>query len=120
LKFLLDVHISNRIAAKLRENGHDVVRVADIDREMQDHQIMSLAAAEQRIVITEDSDFSELIFAHDIQPPAALIYIRCHAFDQPQMPEAILAAVNDARLSGHIVVVTPETLRFRSFPKAQK
>jgi predicted nuclease of predicted toxin-antitoxin system len=119
LRFLLDVHISNRIAAILRKNGHDVRRMVELSREMADYQILSLAISEQRILITEDSDFSELIFAEGASPPPALIYIRCRSFDQLKMPEAILATVSNDRLIGHIAVVTPDTLRFRPFPKVK-
>jgi predicted nuclease of predicted toxin-antitoxin system len=119
LKFLLDVHISNRIAWTLRQSGHDVARIVDIDREMHDHQILSLAADEGRVLITEDSDFSELIFARDMPPPPALIYIRCRPFEQPGISDAVLDAVGSPQIMGHAAVITTENIRYRPFPKAK-
>jgi hypothetical protein len=62
VKLFLDAHISRRrIAIQLRERGHDV-RAADEERELDgysDEQLLSLAAAEERIFITFDvKDFS--------------------------------------------------------------
>jgi predicted nuclease of predicted toxin-antitoxin system len=120
LRVLLDVHISNRIAAALREANHDVERIAEIDRQMADNQILSLAIAEGRVLVTEDSDFSELIFGKNTPVPPALVYVRCRPFDQQKIVTPILTALSDDRLPGHVAVVTPENIRFRLFPKVQK
>jgi hypothetical protein len=57
VKLFLDAHISaRRIAAPLRQHGHDV-RSADEERELDgldDEQMLSIAATEQRIFITFD------------------------------------------------------------------
>jgi hypothetical protein len=57
MRLLLDAHISGpRIARALREAGHDV-RAADEERELDgltDEQLLSIAAAEERIFVTFD------------------------------------------------------------------
>ena len=57
MKLFLDAHISGpRIARALREAGHDV-RAADEERELDgltDEQLLSIAAAEERIFVTFD------------------------------------------------------------------
>jgi hypothetical protein len=57
VKLFLDAHISaRRIAAPLREQGHDV-RAADEERELDgltDDELLSIAAAEGRIFVTFD------------------------------------------------------------------
>lgn len=62
MRLLLDAHISaRRIAAPLREQGHDVRAVAE-EREldgMADEQLLELAAGETRAMITFDvKDFT--------------------------------------------------------------
>ncbi len=42
--------------------GHDVIQVADTDSRMQDDDIRSWAVREQRIIITTDRDFEEMIW----------------------------------------------------------
>ena len=57
MKLFLDAHISaRRVAAPLREQGHDV-RAADEERELDrvtDEELLSIAAAEERIFVTFD------------------------------------------------------------------
>lgn len=117
MKVLLDVHVSSRIATALRQQGHDVSRVADMDRQLPDDRILSHAIAEDRVLITEDSDFSDLIFVRGKAPPPGLVYIRCRPFDQVAAVPGVTMALADSRLAGHIAVVTAENIRFRPFPK---
>jgi hypothetical protein len=57
VRLFLDAHISGpRIARALREAGHDV-RAADEERELDgvtDEELLSIAAAEERILVTFD------------------------------------------------------------------
>jgi predicted nuclease of predicted toxin-antitoxin system len=57
VRLFLDAHISaRRVATPLRDQGHDV-RAADEDRELDrftDEELLSLAAAEERIFVTFD------------------------------------------------------------------
>ncbi len=57
MRLFLDAHISGpRIARALREAGHDV-RAADEERELDgltDEQLLSIAAREERILVTFD------------------------------------------------------------------
>ena len=62
MRLFLDAHISGpRIARVLRERGHDV-RAADEERELdglEDEQLLELAAADGRLMITFDvKDFT--------------------------------------------------------------
>lgn len=52
--------------------GHDVLDISDIGTDPGDRELLSRAAAEDRILITIDTDFGELIFLHDM-PHAGLI-----------------------------------------------
>jgi predicted nuclease of predicted toxin-antitoxin system len=64
VRLLLDAHLSAaRIAAPLREHGHDV-RAVDEERELDgwaDEALLALAAAEKRIMVTFDvKDFPDI------------------------------------------------------------
>lgn len=63
MKFLLDVCISSRsLTAFLVGQGHDVVSAITIDPRMSDTQLLEIALREDRVLITEDKDFGELLF----------------------------------------------------------
>lgn len=63
MRLLLDEHYSPRIAQQLRRRGHDVVSVserADLIG-VSDSDLLRLAAAERRAIVTENvADFVEL------------------------------------------------------------
>jgi hypothetical protein len=76
MRFLLDESAELRIAAFLRLAGHDVTSIAeDHPRSIPDHEVLGIANAEQRILITNDRDFGELIF-HQRHPHQGVIYFR--------------------------------------------
>ena len=62
LKFLVDVGVGKKVESFLIDSGHDVKSVRQIDHRMKDSEILRIANAEKRIVITMDKDFGELIF----------------------------------------------------------
>jgi len=62
LRFLVDVNAGLAIALALRDAGHDVLFAGDLDWRMPDADMLSLAHREQRIVLTMDTDFGEMVY----------------------------------------------------------
>src|SRR6266436_8293758 len=63
MRFLLDANVELRLATFLTSAGHDVKTIAhDYPSALPDQEVLSLAVQEQRILITNDRDFGELIF----------------------------------------------------------
>jgi predicted nuclease of predicted toxin-antitoxin system len=62
LKFLVDVGVSKKVEKWLKENGYDVKAVRDINPKTGDSEILHIAIAEGRMVITMDKDFGELVY----------------------------------------------------------
>lgn len=62
LKFLIDVGVGKGIEKYLREEGYDTKAVRDIDPRMEDQEIIRVAASENRMVVTMDKDFGELVY----------------------------------------------------------
>lgn len=76
MRFLIDASSDARLVAYLRGLGHDVTRVgSDYPAPLKDTAVLSLAHQEQRILITDDRDFGELVFRQR-QPHAGVIYLR--------------------------------------------
>ena len=62
MRFLLDENTDFTLVAFLQQLGHDVTCIAhDYPAALKDTQVLSIAASEQRILITNDKDFGELI-----------------------------------------------------------
>ena len=62
MQLLIDANLSPRVAAKLRDAGHDAVHVVDIGLlSASDEAILAHAAASQQAIISADTDFGELL-----------------------------------------------------------
>lgn len=62
LKFLIDVGVGKGIERYLLEEGYDTKAVRDIDSRMEDENIIHTAVTENRMVVTMDKDFGELVY----------------------------------------------------------
>jgi predicted nuclease of predicted toxin-antitoxin system len=75
LRFLVDVNVGIAVAGSLGDSGHDVVFAGDLDWCMPDIDMLSVAHQEQRIILTMDTDFGELVY-HSQQPHAGVLLLR--------------------------------------------
>ena len=76
MRFLLDQSTDARLIAHLTEQGHDATRVAkDYPHGLHDTQVLAIARAERRILITDDPDFGALIFRLG-QTHAGVMFLR--------------------------------------------
>ena len=62
MRFLVDRCAGRRLAEWLREQGHDVAESRELDPDPGDRALLHRAAEEDRILVTIDTDFGELIF----------------------------------------------------------
>jgi predicted nuclease of predicted toxin-antitoxin system len=59
MKFIIDAHLPQRLALRLREAGHDAIHTLELPsgNRTTDTEINRLSSAENRVVITKDADF---------------------------------------------------------------
>ena len=62
LKFLVDVGVGEKVEDFLYKSGYDILSVRKLNPRMSDSEIINIAAKDNRIVITMDKDFGELIY----------------------------------------------------------
>lgn len=115
MRFLLDQNAEARIGTFLISIGHDATRVGkDHPPGLPDDQVLAIAVAEERILLTNDSDFGELIFKHH-HPHAGVVYFR---FPLDSTASQKIAAL-ERLLSSHAgdldryLTVTPRGVRVR-------
>jgi predicted nuclease of predicted toxin-antitoxin system len=120
VRLLVDNAVSPRVAEGLRALGHDAVHVRDVDLQAAtDEVIFRYAAEENRIVISEDSDFGTLLALRGDVGPSVILFR--HMPDRRS--EALLAvlaanlgAIGRALEAGAIVTLEPERIRIRRLP----
>lgn len=119
MRFLADMGISPQTAAALRELGHDAAHLHDqnLDR-LPDPDILDKARREERIVLTHDLDFGDLMAAGKMQLPSVIIF-RLHNM-RPERVERYLKEIitrhGHELEKGAIVSVTEGQVRIRPLP----
>jgi predicted nuclease of predicted toxin-antitoxin system len=114
MKLLADECCDALLVQGLRQDGHDVRYVTEFAPGEQDESILKQAAAEERILVTEDKDFGELVVRLSL-PAYGIILLRIN----PANSQAKLSRLRDllrkhaSRLPGCFVVVDPRKTRFR-------
>ena len=83
MRFLANENFPSASVHQIRAAGHDIAAIAEDSPGAKDSMVLSRAAQEERIVLTFDRDYGELIFRHKSLSPLGVIYFR---FD-PLTPE---------------------------------
>jgi predicted nuclease of predicted toxin-antitoxin system len=76
MKFIVDAQLPKSISDFLCNNGHDCIHTLDLPKRNKttDKEIITVSIAEQRIVITKDSDFLESFMINN--QPEKLILVK--------------------------------------------
>ncbi|WP_433239369.1 DUF5615 family PIN-like protein [Streptosporangium sp. CA-135522] len=101
---LLDEMFAPLLAESLRERGHDVVALVERPegRGLADPQVLDLAVAERRRLLTENVRDFEILRArrlHDGQPCAGLLYSNPRRFPRTKISIGRLVEALDGLLS---------------------
>ena len=120
MRLLVDQNLARRVAAALRDAGHDAVHVAERGlARAEDAEIVALAAAERRVIVSEDTDFGALL-AHSRTQTPSFILLRGAEPMAPDAQTALLLAnlpaVESDLVEGAIVVFARGRIRVRRLP----
>ncbi len=114
MQFIIDESTGAAVVKYLRQAGHDVLAVAETMPQARDPDILARAAAEGRILITNDKDFGELVFRSG-QAHQGILLLRLRdesPSNRVRVVKAVLERYAD-RLVGSFVVATETNIRIR-------
>lgn len=75
MRFLLDESADFRLAAFLTGRGHDVTTVVrDHPRALKDREVLAIARRGRRVLITNDTDFGELIYRQRVAHAGVILF----------------------------------------------
>jgi predicted nuclease of predicted toxin-antitoxin system len=114
LKFLADENLDWQIVERLRQDGHLVWYVAEMEPGISDDVVLDLANQEEAILLTSDKDFGELVFRLR-RIASGVVLIRLAGLSIIRKAEIVAHAINqhNAELLGAFTVITPTAIRIR-------
>ncbi|MBI3467079.1 MAG: DUF5615 family PIN-like protein [Planctomycetes bacterium] len=114
MKFAADECCDALLVAGLRGDGHDVWYVTESARGAGDEAVLRQAAVEQRVLLTEDKDFGELVFRLGL-PVHGIVLLRMNPADSGAKLARLRQVLGQyaSRLPGSFVVVDRSKTRFR-------
>ncbi len=114
MKFLLDVCVSSRsLEAFLAGAGHDVLSAVAIDPRASDERLLALALEDERVLVTEDKDFGELVFVRKLPHGPIVRLVELTVDEQVTGMREVLELRAGELVGPVIVTVTRGRIRMR-------
>lgn len=112
MRFLADESCDFAVVRALREAGHDVTAIAEINPGVDDEVVIALANSESRVLLTEDKDFGQLAYAGE-QGAGGIVLIRYPSASRNLLGQAVVNMVGELgdRLIGAFVAIEPGRAR---------
>ena len=113
MRFLIDECTGSKVAEWLRGQNYEVFSVFDEARGIADDEIITKAAAENWILVTNDKDFGEMIF-RERREHRGIIFLRLEderAANKMEVLRRLLESYAE-KLPENFVVVTETKVRF--------
>jgi predicted nuclease of predicted toxin-antitoxin system len=92
IKLLANENFPYKSIHYLRDKGFDIVSIGMDNPSIKDDEIMEIASKEERIILTFDRDYGELIFKHNYKPEKGVIYLRLSEYE-PELPGHIIEEI---------------------------
>jgi predicted nuclease of predicted toxin-antitoxin system len=119
MNLLLDMGLAPRTADFLRQLGHDASHLRERGLEkLADQEIVRLAEAERRVVVTFDLDFARIVALQRLARPSIVLF-RLERFTTDELNShlaRLLTTYESHLTAGAILVVDSHRLRIRSLP----
>ena len=118
MRFLADESCDFSVVRALRSADHDVVAIAEVSPREEDDDVRQRALRDDRILITEDKDFGQLIYAN-MQLTGGVIFIRFPARARRNLAATVVEVVRQRgqRLIGSFTVLQPGRVRTGRNPR---
>lgn len=115
MRFLVDECTGKRFATLLENEGYDVLFVGDIMPSASDEEIIRKAEEDNRILITDDKDFGELVFRLG-RPTKGIILLRIITVPERRI-KALIKLLKTYDVKNRFTVLEEEVIRSRKIEK---
>jgi predicted nuclease of predicted toxin-antitoxin system len=113
MKWLADENFPLPSFHILQSKGFDIKHIGIDNPSVEDQNVIAVAIDQNRIILTFDSDFGELVFRYGFLPPG-VIYFRLTGFT-PTHPAFVLTKLPETEYSfdGFFTIVGNDSIRQR-------
>jgi len=99
----------------LVDDGHDVLSASENDPRASDESLLALATREERVLVTEDKDFGELVFLRGLPRPCIIRFVDMPVAEKVSAMRDLIQDHPQAMVEGNLIVVTQNRVRIRAF-----
>ncbi|AFZ37837.1 hypothetical protein Sta7437_4368 [Stanieria cyanosphaera PCC 7437] len=114
MKFLIDVNASRSLGNWLVNKGYDIAYVSDVNPQMKDETILEWAIREQRVIVTTDNDFEQMIWQQQKSHCGILRLENLPRRERELLLEDVLQYHTQDLLEGKIVIALRNKFRVRN------
>ncbi len=118
MKLLANAHISRAIHEFLLTAGHDCTHGELLSPGLPDDELLRIALAQERVVLTADKDFGELVFRRLLRVPGVIL-VRLRVASEAERLALFRQhwPVIERCVAGHFVVVSNQSVRRSPLPR---
>ena len=112
---IVDENVDQRYIDLLIAHGHDIYLIRDYHQGISDRQVIELALNKKAWVLTEDKDFGELVFSHNIND-CSIILLRYKKVEHGDIAKQLIKVLNDYldQPGRYFFTITKRKIRFRN------
>jgi predicted nuclease of predicted toxin-antitoxin system len=118
MRFLANENFPAASVQRLRQSGHDVLYVIENFPSLEDEAVLRRARDEERLLLTFDRDYGELIFKRRLPAPPGVLFLRFDPGTPLEPAEVLLKLLSlpDVEWTGRFTVLTREQIRQHRLP----
>lgn len=117
MKFLANENFPFPSIQLLRSHGFDIKSIAEESYGITDLQVIGIAKTQNRIILTFDLDYGELIFKYSAVNPPAAVYFRHKGLNPLSAGETLLKFVESSsiQMENCFTVIEKTSIRQRKY-----
>ncbi len=117
MKLMIDENIAGSVIRRLRQDGHSLILAQDVALGQQDEDVLAYAFQEDAVILTEDTDFGDLVMRQRLPSPGVIV-LRLMGMPRSQQPGYIATTIaTHANALPHMfTVLTRQGMRSRPQP----
>lgn len=114
MNFLADESVDGPIVNRLRQDGHEVWYVAEMEPGISDDLVLDLTNREEALLLTADKDFGELVFRQR-RLAIGVVLVRLEGLSPMSKAEVVAHAISKyaKEWPQAFAVITPGAIRIR-------